>query len=130
MKTRSEWGSWEDWMEFQPGIVHEERKHPHGGYAVSFGGVTDTHISGTIENARRAAVESYCKRFSKELPWLPDYDLSTVSGCMEVISKSDYVWVEPVFRLEHTKNKDTFKCTVAAALEDWQKLAQYVIDNS
>ena len=135
MKTRSEWGSWEDWMAFEPQIIHKET------IALSivwWAGIDGCAMYGatTCEVARRLAVENYCEKFKGvPLPWRPDYDLSTVDGCKEAIKSCGYrinnasVRIVPVIEIENERRLKYTKTQVVATLAHWQEAAQFAIDN-
>lgn len=133
MKTRSEWGSYEDWMAFVPQVVHEAVMNEEL-YKVSLHGLNIFHSAFIVEEARRAAVEDYCNKYDIPLPWRQDYDLSTVEGCEETIKECGYVVnsnilagrvsVIQIEDAQHIKNV-IFELTLA----QWQEAAQFAIDN-
>lgn len=142
MKTRSEWGSNEDWADFC--TYHQEWNfsksakgsgYPAGGYyQAAVGGILVPFFATTLQEARRLAVQHFCAHENIALPWRPDFDLSTIAGCKEAIKSCGYSVNMPglsgtitLIQIEDTLRSKNVN--VIPGLESWQQAAQFAIDN-
>ena len=136
-KTRSEWGSNEDWDNYDAlGTNKFEEYLAIGIYKASigigFGSQADTR-----EEARRLAVEKVCSTYTHfHIPWRPDFDLSTVEGCKEAIKECGYniknvvvLQCVPAIAIESERRLKYINTQVKPTLEQWQEAAQFAIDN-
>ena len=138
-KTRDKWGTNEDWLGFWPSYDHLEWNTSDKCYAAILHWtvstmdkdtrVSLTHYAPTPEEARRVAVELFCKNSNMPLPWRPDYDLSTEEGCRAAISACGYIVELPTLKAQHKVYGSFYKELLDAPLFTWQRVAQWCIDN-
>jgi len=142
MKTRSEW-TFDDWALFGYDLDHRFNILKCSCTLVlssnsSNGNVYKACGHGNLDEAARLTVEYFCKEHGHDLPWRPDYDLSTVEGCKEAIKScgydNDFECGYPQIKLYKDASENSciaFDNTVAYAppLAQWQEAAKFAIDN-
>lgn len=137
IKTRSEWGTDEDWEGFYRDVTHYEAQSGFG-YKAWFEDCTHYYLADNKAEARRLAVERLHDRRGVPLPWHPDYDLSTEEGCEEAIKTCGYDpdWDFGRPKIILYKNTPMEKIAMydeskvlPPHLEHWQAAAQWAISH-